>query len=220
MKQAPDAPRKLTAAEERRKAVFDRTAAALAAAGYRQADLTIGIVRANVLAVVLCLPIVAVLLMAFFALHPEGGGGGLTLGGILGFFAVILLLIFVHEGIHGLTWAVFAPNRLRAVSFGVIWQYLTPYCTCSQPLSRQAYALGGMMPTVLLGILPAAAGIFTGSMVLWGIGAVMIFAGGGDLAIFLKLLSFRPGTGDVVYLDHPYECGLVAFLRAEEARDA
>ena len=76
------------------------------------------------------------------------------------------------------------------------------------------------MPTVLLGILPAAAGIFTGSMVLWGIGAVMIFAGGGDLAIFLKLLSFRPGTGDVVYLDHPYECGLVAFLRAEEARDA
>ena len=59
--------------------------AALAAAGYRQADLTIGIVRANVLAVVLCLPIVAVLLMAFFALHPEGGGGGLTLGGILGF---------------------------------------------------------------------------------------------------------------------------------------
>ena len=103
MKQAPDAPRKLTAAEERRKAVFDRTAAALAAAGYRQADLTIGIVRANVLAVVLCLPIVAVLLMAFFALHPEGGGGSLTLGGILGFFAVILLLIFVHEGIHGRT---------------------------------------------------------------------------------------------------------------------
>ena len=215
MKHTPEKPRKLTAAEEKRKAGFDRIAAELAAEGYRQEDLTIGLVRANVLAIVLALPIVAVLLIAFLAAHPEGDGGTLSPGGMLGFFALFFLLIFVHEGIHGLTWALFAPDHLRAISFGVIRQYLTPYCTCSQPLSRRAYALGGMMPTVLLGFLPALIAIWNGSGALWGMGALMILAGGGDLAIFLKLLRFQPGTRDVVYLDHPYECGLVAFLREE-----
>ena len=213
MKHTPETPRKLTPAEERRKAAFDQIAAELAAAGYRQEALTIGLVRANVLAIVLALPIVAILLVAFSAVHPEGDSGAVSFGGILGFFAVFFLLIFVHEGIHGLTWAIFAPDHLHAISFGVIWQYLTPYCTCAQPLSRRAYALGGMMPTLLLGFLSALAAVVNGSAALWGMGAVMIFAGGGDLAVFLKLLRFSPGTRDVVYLDHPYECGLVAFLR-------
>lgn len=213
MKNKPQAQRKLTAAEERRKAAFDRTAAALHAAGYRAEDLTIGLVRANVLALLLCLPIVLLLLLAFSAAHPEGGSGSFTLGGAAGFLAAFFLLIFVHEGIHGLTWALFAPDHFRAISFGVIWQSLTPYCACSQPLSRGAYALGGIMPTVVLGLLPALAAIVSGSTALWGMGAVMLFAGGADLAIFWKLLRFRPRTGDVVYLDHPYECGLVAFWR-------
>ena len=42
----------------------------------------------------------------------------------------------------------------------------------------------------------------------------MILGGGGDLAIVLKMLRFKPDDADVLYLDHPYECGLVAFVRS------
>ena len=33
------------------------------------------------------------------------------------------------------------------------------------------------------------------------------------LTIVLKMLRFKPDGGEVLYLDHPYECGLVAFTR-------
>ena len=44
-------------------------------------------------------------------------------------------------------------------------------------------------------------------------GALMILGGGGDLAIVLKLVRFKPEGDEVLYLDHPYECGLAAFVR-------
>ena len=54
-------------------------------------------------------------------------------------FLFCLLLIFVHELIHGITWAVFAKKGRKAISFGFIPQYLTPYCTCNEPLKKGEY---------------------------------------------------------------------------------
>ena len=42
---------------------------------------------------------------------------------------------------------------------------------------------------------------------------MMIFSGGGDGLIILKLLLHRTKGKTVVYYDHPYECGVVAFER-------
>ena len=41
----------------------------------------------------------------------------------------------------------------------------------------------------------------------------MILSGGGDVLIAWKLLLHRAPDAEVRYLDHPYECGLVAFER-------
>ena len=61
-------------------------------------------------------------------------GGGLE--GLWMFLIVFMILIVVHELIHGFTWGMFAQSKLKAISFGFIWQYLTPYCTCKEPLKK------------------------------------------------------------------------------------
>jgi hypothetical protein len=43
----------------------------------------------------------------------------------------------------------------------------------------------------------------------------MIFGGGGDFIIILKMLLYRAKGKDAVYYDHPYECGFVVFEKVE-----
>ena len=207
-----DTDRKLTAAEMRRKELFEATEADLAAQGYREHRLTMGVVAANVFALALAIPLDILLGVGFFALHPglsiEFGFGG-AIGVILVFFA----LIVVHELIHGLVWSMFAKRRWKSVSFGFILQYLTPYCTCNEPLPRFAYVIGALAPTIVLGLIPVAVAYATGSPVLFVIGALMIIGGGGDMAIVIKMLRFKPEGAEALYLDHPYELGLVVFER-------
>lgn len=207
--------RELTKAEKQRKERFEQTKAQLEAQGYKAHDLTIGLVYANVMAFVLSLPIIAILAVGFFLNNSK-----VTISSDLNslirliiYLVAFFVLIILHELIHGITWAIFTPRRWKAISFGFIVQYLTPYCSCSDALKKGAYITGGIMPTILLGIIPCVVAIFSGSLLLFIIGAIMIFSGGGDLTIILKLLRFRSGSKDVCYLDHPYQAGLVVFTR-------
>ncbi len=204
--------RQLTKAEAARKERFEATKTQLEADGYQTVDLTVGMVHANVMALVLGLPIVVLLGVLFLFNNPVLSGGFQGLD-IFQFFLVLIILIPIHEFIHGLFWAIFAKGHWQGISFGFIVRYLTPYCTCMEPLRKGQYIIGGIMPTVILGLLPAVVAIFTGSGQLFWIGAIMILCGGGDLTIILKLLRFQSHSKDVIYIDHPYQGGLVAFVR-------
>lgn len=198
-----------------RKERFEEQKAELEAQGYRAEDLTIGLVYANVMALILGLPPIFVLGICYFlriAYAPVGGGSA-GFNGFLLFCVTFVILIFLHELIHGIFWSISAKNGWKSISFGFIVKYLTPYCTCSEPLGKRQYIIGAVMPTVILGILPALAAIATGSIFLFSTGAVMIFAGGGDLTIILKLLCHKNNGKDTIYIDHPYQAGLVAFCR-------
>lgn len=201
--------RKLTAAEQRRKVQLEQLEKALCAQGYQKHDLTIGLVYANVMASVLGLPIIALLCVAFFLRNVSGV---IVAGNMLIWLLVLVVLIVVHELIHGITWAVFAPHHWKAVEFGFIAKYLTPYCTCGEPLARYQYVIGALMPTLILGIIPAMFAIFSGNLFWLLTGCMMVLGGGGDMAIVLKLLRHHSGT-DAVYIDHPYEAGIIAFER-------
>lgn len=216
-----DNSRELTAAELRRKAAFEDAAAKFEAAGYVRRDLTIGIVKANILAIAYTLPVIIVLGIAFFLAQPSGqvsfslgASDGLAaifspLVSLIAFFIAFAILAVVHELIHGLFWGIFAPSHFKAVEFGFIKKYLTPYCTCSEALSKVQYLIGALMPTIVLGIIPCLVAIATGSLPLFIMGALMTLSGGGDVAIVVGLLRHHaPGA---IYMDHPYECGLVAF---------
>lgn len=209
--------RELTKEEQKRKEQLEVLRKDMTEKGYREEKLTVSVIRANVMTLVYALPIIAVLLVAFCLLNKGAIAAYVSADtALLEIFIsllVLVALIVVHELVHGLTWACFTSNGWKAISFGFIAKYLTPYCTCNQPLKKGQYLAGSLMPTILLGIVPCVVATFIGSVSVFGVGALMIFAGGGDLTISAKLLSFRPNSKDVVYFDHPYEVGLVAFVR-------
>lgn len=205
--------RKLTPAEQKRKSAFEATCAEMARAGYRQKDFLIGILQANTLSVLLMLPFLALALWIYAPFIPAGGSFFLDAQFFLLFLAILVLLV-VHECIHGLTWGLFAPSHFASISFGVIWKALTPYCTCNAPLKRWQYALGAAMPTLVLGIGLTAAAAALHQNWLFLLAEIMILGGGGDFLILLHMFRYRPASGEVLCLDHPYECGFVVFEKA------
>lgn len=134
--------RKLTPAEQKRKEQFALVCEEMERQGYRKTDLTIGVVKANLLALIVMLPFAvlsgAVVLsrVSFLSMAESMSPFDFLL-----FLLVMLLLTAVHEGIHGLTWGLFAESHWRAIRFGVVWNALTPYCTCAQPMKRGQYIL-------------------------------------------------------------------------------
>ena len=207
--------RKLTKAEEKRKKIYEEEKQKLIDAGYTEKDLTIGVVYANVMAFVLGLPIIIVLGILFFKYNLGNSEMSFTftIKESVIFLITLLVLIVVHELIHGAFWAIFAKNHLKSIEFGFMAQYLTPYCCCKEVLTKGQYIIGGIMPTVILGLIPAVVSIFTGSWRVFAIGCIMILSGGGDMTIILKLIMYRSQKQEVLYMDHPYECGLVVFER-------
>ena len=204
--------RKLTPAEQKRKEQFALVCEEMERQGYRKTDLTIGVVKANLLALIVMLPFAvlsgAVVLsrVSFLSMAELMSPFDFLL-----FLLVMLLLTAVHEGIHALTWAMFGKDYWKSIRFGVIWKALTPYCTCLRPVKRGQYILGAAMPTLVLGIGLTAAAALTGVYWVFILAIAMIFGGGGDFTIILKILLHRQCGKEAVYYDHPYECGVVVF---------
>ena len=204
--------RKLSESEQKRKKLYEEKKKELLAQGYEEKDLTIGVVYANIMAFVLGLPII-ILLLILFIYKNQSGIYTFSIYGPVVFLIVFAVLVVVHELIHGLFWAIYAKNHLKSIEFGFMISSLTPYCCCKDMLTKPQYIVGGIMPTVLLGIVPAVISIFTGSLFWFIMGELMILAGGGDLTILLKLLRYKSKKEEILYMDHPYECGLVVFER-------
>lgn len=205
--------RRLTPAEQKRRSAFEALCAQMARTGYRQKDFLISILQANTLSILIMLPFLALAAWLYSPFLAAGNSFFPDAQFFLLFLAVLVLLV-IHECLHGLTWALFAPRHFASISFGVIWKALTPYCTCSAPLRRWQYALGTAMPTLVLGpgLILAAAALHQNSLFL--LAEIMILGGGGDFLILLQLLRYRPASPDVLCLDHPCECGFVAFEKA------
>ena len=202
--------RKLSPAEERRLRAFEALAESMGARGYRRVELTVGIVKANVFAVVLLIPLLIVGIGLFLLINRGAGRGFAGINPIL-FFVLLFALIVIHELIHGLSWAIFAEHHWKDIEFGFMKQYLTPYCTCGVPLSKGQYIFGALMPLVLLGLIPMLVGILTGSLQTLLMGIIMADAAAGDILIVWKILRYRSGAESIVYIDHPTQAGGVIF---------
>lgn len=204
--------RKLSAKEQRRQDVFDETCERLIHEGYRKTNLTIGIVKANIIVLLLAIPVIAIGVLLFALKNPISLLRPTPQGSIL-FIVLFVVLIVAHELIHGLTWSVYAEHHFKDIDFGFMKEYLTPYCTCSTPLRKSHYIMGALMPCIVLGIIPAVIGILLGSSLLFWIGIVMTLSAGGDIMIVCKVLAFKkqPESKKILIYDHPTQAGSVIF---------
>ena len=209
--------RKLSPAEERRLQAFEELSERMLAEGYRRVELTVSIVKANVFAVGLLFPLLLAG-MGLFLLKNHSVVQSLETMNPLLFLVLLFGLIVVHELIHGLSWAVFADHHWADIEFGFMKQYLTPYCTCTVPLSKGQYIFGALMPLLVLGILPMIAGILLGSMSALLMGIIMADAAAGDILIVWKILRYRSEADSIVYVDHPTQAGGVIFEKGKRTR--
>ena len=210
--------RKLTNAEIRRKENFGKIEKDLLEKGYKRVDLTVSLMKANTVGVLMTLPLMAAVTIAYmiynhglrdevrvlpWPLYMDG----------FAFFLITILMVVIHEGIHGLSWSLGTPHHLKDIEFGFVVKMLTPYCTCKVPISIPLYVFGSLMPMTLLGIIPGIVCIFFGSSLLLAIFIIQILAGAGDLLISCMVIRHmcRTKCKDVVLIDHPHDCGAVIF---------
>ena len=210
--------RKLTAKEQERAVLFEATSKRLKDEGYTRKDLTISIAKANYVGFLLVLPIIAVFVAVFLILYgiepvrtvfKDGGvltGVWLILSGLSMF-----PLAIVHEGIHGISWGLFAQNKMKDIEYGFIKEMLTPYCYCRSPLTKVQYIFGSMMPMTILGVIVCILGIVFANIFLMIIGLLQVLGGSGDILITSMLLRYKSPNKDRVLMDHPTECGLIIF---------
>ena len=125
--------RELTEAEKKRLAKFETVSRKMEEEGYTKEELTVSIVAANLLALLLGAPFIAAGVIAYIAVNRMEGLADIF--GIKGLVSIVvlILLVVIHEGIHGLTWSFFAENGFKDIEFGFIKQYLTPSWVISNP---------------------------------------------------------------------------------------
>lgn len=204
--------RVLTKKELERQNRMDKISEDLGQQGYMRKDHIISVVYANVMALVLSIPFIILFGVWFFARNDLKNMEfsivkyALTLVGML-------VLVIVHEGIHGMTWGLFAQGKFKTIEFGFMVEKLTPYCTCGEPLKKIYYILGAFMPCLVLGIIPSIAAVYVGSLYILCLGILMIMAAGGDLTIILQMIFYKSSSPDVIIMDHPTECGFIIFER-------
>ena len=182
--------------------------------GYKRTDCIIDLKKANIILTVVMIPFLIAGVGLYYLLNGiEGMFTGAKLSNMILFLVVFIVLIVIHELIHGITWAIFSKNHWKDIDFGVIWKTMNPYCTCGEPLKRNQYLLGAVMPLVVLGIIPMIIGYIVPSFSVLFIGLIMALSAGGDVMIITKLLKFKVDADEILIYDHPTEGGCVVFTR-------
>jgi hypothetical protein len=171
------------------------------------ADATIPLVWANVIAFAM-IPFVALVVLGPYALlwGPAETWESLdTAFRPLWLFLVIFFgAILVHEGLHGVGFALFGRVPRREIHFGVKWLTFTPYTHTQATMPANAYRAAVALPALALGVVPAVLGVLLQSGILAGWGALMLGTAGGDLAV---LWAIRSVPADKLVRDHPTKAG-------------
>lgn len=171
----------------------------------KKIDLSVSMIRANVIAFFIMIPVAILQFSIFNALHGvEKTEVKVNILGILLFIVVMIASIVAHELIHGLAWIKFGKKSLSSVKFGVQWQTLTPYAHLKEPIEVNAYRVGGFMPGFVLGILPFTLSLVTGNGYLLWFGIIHTAAASGDWLILWLLRNIKSG---MLVEDHPTQAG-------------
>ncbi len=176
------------------------------AAGQDPADYSISMAKANLLGFPLFLIMMAALVLPYVLSR------GLP-AFILGVNRFVDLWVFLpwiaagavaHELLHGLGWMAAGNRSFRSVRFGFHWKTLTPYAHFTEPITASAYRIGIVLPGLVVGFAPAAAGYVIDHPALVLFGGIFFGAAAGDA---LGLWAVRKIPARTLVLDHPSRVG-------------
>jgi hypothetical protein len=128
-----------------------------------------------------------------------------------GFILLILIPgIIIHELIHGVFFMIYTKKGLKSIKFGImpVNKLFTPYCNCIEKIKIKHYRIAVIMPTIIIGIVPAMVSLFIGNLALFIYSIIFIGSGAGDILIIMKTIKEKNNTW---VLDHPSECGFYIY---------
>ena len=172
--------------------------------GYNIELRTIGMLKANIVAIVVMALLGVLGLMAMYAIWGDFSLGNPWNGMlfIIGFWVGVA----VHELIHGFTWMWVTHSSFSHLRFGLLRGGV--YCHIDVPMSKRKYVVGALMPLLLLGVVPFLLSFATHSLWLMLFGAIFIGCAMGDVLIVWAIRKEPPDT--LVY-DHPSEPGCIVY---------
>ena len=158
--------------------------------------------KVNLYSLIMIFPVTAIILIPFvliwdFETFETGRKEFMRL-----FIYVLIFGIILHELLHGITWSLFTKKGFKSIKFGI--NGITPYCHCKEPLKAKHYRLGGVMPLIIMGIIPSVAGIILGNGLFLSFGIFFSWAAGGDI---ISLFMLRKFDGNEMVSDHPDKMG-------------
>ncbi len=173
-------------------------------------EYTMGIGRVNLIAFLMIFPITAVILLPFILIWDyDTFKTGKELFND-NFLLILISGIIIHELLHGVTWGYFASNGMKSIKFGIKWKFLTPYCHCKEPLKVKHYKIGGMMPLILMGIIPTIIGLILGHGGILFYGIFFTWGAGGDIIAIYMLKNL---DNNILVSDHPEKMGFIRELK-------
>ena len=117
--------------------------------GYQEHSEIISVVRASVMAIITAVPVIILGTLLWMAVNR--GPGWLEGKNYLVMFLIFLVTVFIHELLHGVGWCLGAKGGWKSMYIGMMWESLTPYCHCKEPLAPGKYIFGGLFPVLILG---------------------------------------------------------------------
>jgi hypothetical protein len=169
-------------------------------------EYTISMKRANAVALFLIIPVAILFIIPFYLVWDRNIFNCIKSIGLLWVLLSIPFGIVLHELSHGVVWAMFAKKGFHSIRFGIMWEYLTPYCHCSEPLKAWQYICGGIAPLMIMGVLPGIYALITGNTFLMFFAMFFTWAAGGDIQSIWMLRKFNMNQKIV---DHPVELGFI-----------
>ncbi len=112
----------------------------------------------------------------------------------------LVMLLPVHELLHGVGLSLFARVSWSSIKFGVMWRAMMPYCHCTVPIPVAAYRRMALLPLWITGSASLAALLAfptDGFAILAG---VTVAACVGDVWMVAKLRGF---ADDLLVQDSP-----------------
>lgn len=124
------------------------------------------------------------------------------------FLAIYIVSAVAHEGLHALAMLVVARVSWRSIRFGMRLHEGVAYVHTSTPMTVRAYRVVLVLPGLVLGLIPALAGLALGNGYLTVYGFVMLASAIGDIVMLIRL---RPYAPHLMVRDHPSDIGCQVF---------
>lgn len=118
-------------------------------------------------------------------------------------------LVLMNELVRWKIFSYLAKEGRAALQFAL---KMDSCHVCSSLLSKKDY-MGVSLFFLLLAIFMGCLSIYIANIQFFIFSQMLFFLVGNDLLTIFSLLRHRVKNADVYYLDHPTECGLVAFVK-------